>query len=111
MTSVSYPRILMEENLGRPLKPYEDVHRIDGNKTNNSIENLEIVNHEEQQSNYQKDLNRGIHRGHTCSKRCAALYGRQEQIRSNSNAECGLNGEPSPNGNTVPIVDNKSTSA
>ena len=26
MTSVSYPRILMEENLGRPLKPYEDVH-------------------------------------------------------------------------------------
>lgn len=41
MTSVSYPRILMEENLGRPLKPYEDVHHIDGNKTNNSIENLE----------------------------------------------------------------------
>lgn len=140
MTSVSYPRILMEEKLGRPLKPYEDVHHIDGNKTNNSIENLEIVNHGEhqkrhnppkyhdmkvkcdvcgkefvytakQQSNYQKDLNRGIHRGHTCSKRCAALYGRQEQIRSNSNAECGLNGEPSPNGNTVPIVDNKSTSA
>ena len=26
MTSVSYPRILMEEKLGRPLKPYEDVH-------------------------------------------------------------------------------------
>ena len=25
-TSVSYPRILMEENLGRPLKPYEDAH-------------------------------------------------------------------------------------
>ena len=26
MTSVSYPRILMEEKLGRPLKPYEDAH-------------------------------------------------------------------------------------
>lgn len=26
MTSISYPRILMEENLGRPLKPYEDAH-------------------------------------------------------------------------------------
>ena len=25
MTSVSYPRILMEEKLGRPLKPYEEV--------------------------------------------------------------------------------------
>ena len=23
---ISYPRILMEENLGRPLKPYEDAH-------------------------------------------------------------------------------------
>ena len=36
MTSVSYPRILMEEKLGRPLKPYEDVHHIDGNKTKRS---------------------------------------------------------------------------
>lgn len=24
--TVSYPRILMEEKLGRPLEPYEDVH-------------------------------------------------------------------------------------
>ena len=140
MTSVSYPRILMEEKLGRPLEPYEDVHHIDGDKTNNSIENFKIVNHGEhqkrhnppkyhdmlvicdvcgkefvytakQESNYQRDLNRGKHRGQTCSKRCSALYGRREQIRSDSNAECGLNGEPSPNGNTVPIVDNKSTSA
>lgn len=25
----SYPRILMEKNLGRPLKPYEDIHLVD----------------------------------------------------------------------------------
>lgn len=55
ITSKSYPRILMEESLGRPLEPYEDVH-----------------------------------------------YGRQEQLRRDSKAECGLNGESSPNGNAVP---------
>ena len=109
MTSKSYPRILMEESLGRPLEPYEDVHHIDGDKTNNSIDNLEVVIHGEhqrhhnppkyfdkivkcqvcnkefiftakQQSNYQIDLNRNKRRGITCSKRCAALFGRQEQI-------------------------------
>ena len=41
----SYPRILMEEKLGRPLKPYEDVHHIDGNPLNNSLSNLEIKIH------------------------------------------------------------------
>ena len=56
----SYPRILMEQSLGRSLEPYEDVHHI---------------------------------------------YGRQEQISRNAYAECGLNGEPSPNGNTVPNTD------
>ena len=30
ITSKSYPRILMEESLGRPLEPYEDVHHKDG---------------------------------------------------------------------------------
>lgn len=135
MTSKSYPRILMEENLGRPLEPNEDVHHIDGDKTNNSIDNLEIKMHGEhqrehmpvkyfdkkvtcqvcgkefiytakQQSNYQRDLNRHRRRAITCSRKCAYLFGRQEQIRSNSNAECGLNGETSPNGNTVPNTDN-----
>ena len=29
-TSKSYPRVVMEEYLGRPLKDNEDVHHIDG---------------------------------------------------------------------------------
>ena len=129
-TSKSYPRILMEEKLGRPLKPNEDVHHIDEDKTNNSIDNLEIVLHGEHQkmhsqkyfdtiekcqvcgqefvftakqwSGYYTDLKRGKHRGFTCSRHCAYLFGTQEQFRRDSKAECELNGEPSPNGNTVP---------
>lgn len=39
----SYPRILMEEKLGRPLEPYEQVHHKDGNTLNNDLSNLEIL--------------------------------------------------------------------
>lgn len=48
----SYPRILMEEKLGRPLEPYEDVHHKDGNTDNNSIDNLEIRLHGEHQKEH-----------------------------------------------------------
>lgn len=36
-------RWVMERHLGRKLLPYELVHHKDGNKTNNSIDNLELV--------------------------------------------------------------------
>lgn len=42
---ISYPRILMEESLGRPLEPYEDVHHVDEDTDNNNINNLQIINH------------------------------------------------------------------
>jgi len=43
----SYPRLLMEIKLGRPLLKTEDVHHIDENPQNNNIENLEVVDHRE----------------------------------------------------------------
>ncbi|MBO7715542.1 MAG: HNH endonuclease [Methanobrevibacter sp.] len=51
-TSKSYPRILMEKKLGRPLQSYEDVHHIDGNPSNNNISNLEIKIHGEHQKEH-----------------------------------------------------------
>lgn len=41
----SYPRVLMEIILGRPLLQTEDVHHKDGNYKNNNIENLEVIDH------------------------------------------------------------------
>lgn len=130
---VSYPRILMMQKLGRSLEPYEDVHHIDGNPMNNNLNNLEVINHGDhqkfhmphkyydketicdvcgkkfiwssiQQRRYYTDLNRNKNRIISCSKRCSALYGRREQLRRDSKAECELNGEASPNGNTVPNI-------
>lgn len=112
----SYPRILMEEKLGRPLEPYEDVHHKDGNPKNNSISNLELKIHGKHQKehnpkqykpkkhkcdicgkkfiwtvqaqrNHNRWLKRGIEKPILCSKRCIGIYGKQEQIRRNSNAE------------------------
>ena len=37
---ISYPRILMERKLGRPLDPNEQVHHINEDVTDNSDENL-----------------------------------------------------------------------
>jgi len=46
-TVVSYPRLLMELALGRPLLKTEDVHHKDENPLNNDIDNLEIIDHKE----------------------------------------------------------------
>ena len=44
-TSVSYPRFLMEQFLGRSLAENEDVHHKDGNPLNNDLNNLELIEH------------------------------------------------------------------
>ena len=42
-STVSFPRIIMENYLGRKLLQTEDVHHIDGNPSNNDISNLEVI--------------------------------------------------------------------
>lgn len=99
----SYPRILMEQKLGRPLEPNEDVHHIDGDPLNNDLSNLEVVKHGEHQKEHSTkyvdttetcvvcgksftmtgpkwakvvaDIHRGRTRTLTCSKSCAGKVG------------------------------------
>lgn len=104
--NISYPRMLMEEKLGRPLEPNEDVHHIDGNALNNDLENLTIIPHDEHQKMHRKyydkmavceycgkeflwtaikqrkwKQNRSKHI--FCSKRCVGAFGRREQLSRN----------------------------
>lgn len=49
---MSYPKFLMEQALGRPLLPNEDVHHKDENPLNNTLGNLEIRIHGEHQAEH-----------------------------------------------------------
>jgi hypothetical protein len=40
-------RRVVEAHIGRPLLTHEDVHHVDGDKSNNSIENLQVIDHRE----------------------------------------------------------------
>ena len=51
----SYPRYLMETHLGRPLLTSEEVDHIDNDFTNDSLDNLQILNKAE---NCQKEMSR-----------------------------------------------------
>lgn len=54
----SYPRYLMEQKLGRELTSDEHVDHIDGDRTNNDIENFQILSYVE--NNRKSIIERGI---------------------------------------------------
>ena len=113
----SYPRYLMEVELGRPLMNNEDVHHIDGNPLNNDISNLIVIDHSEherlhsrkyydieyhcsycnqtfiwtassQMNFYSNKRRRANMTGPFCSKRCAALGSANEHRDRNVLSEC-----------------------
>lgn len=49
-------RLVMEEHLGRPLESWEQVHHIDGNPSNNSIENLRLYGSNSDHRKYEVGL-------------------------------------------------------
>lgn len=111
--TISYPRYLMEQELGRPLAADEDVHHKDGNYLNNELSNLEIRKHGEHQREHSlkypleiiktcsecgKEFTltptqrmkfvQGRLKRFFCSKRCAGICGRREQLSRNTQSEC-----------------------
>lgn len=105
-TSMSYPKYLIEQHLGRKLHRSEHVHHIDGNPENNDLDNLMVIDcklHEQmhnlkyydkiavcdichrsfiwtakRQQEYYSRLRTHESQGIiTCSKRCAGLLSAQ----------------------------------
>lgn len=107
---MSYPKYLMEQNLGRPLLPNEEIHHKDGNPLNNDLLNLEVRIHGEHQASHSikyhdstavcgwcgKEFlwtakkqrkfygNRRYDSTYSktpfCSRQCSGHYGRQKQL-------------------------------
>lgn len=94
--NISYPKLLMEEKLGRKLLPNEQVHHIDENPLNNNLDNLELTTLGEHQRMHFKIIkyeetciwcgkkfivDKKHHRNHRkgkeycCSRICSGKYG------------------------------------
>lgn len=61
-------RYLMEKHIGRPLTANEDVHHINGDKQDNRLENLQIIDHVEHTILTHKGLKRSEETGRKISE-------------------------------------------
>ncbi len=113
--TMSYPRYVMEDHLGRALTSTEDIHHKDGNTDNNALDNLTVVKHDEhcrshatkylgrliicayceqsvsitgpQERNYLANRRRGK-AGPFCSRHCSGKYGTDIQNNRAPRQEC-----------------------
>lgn len=72
-------RFIMQQHLGRKLSENEHVHHINGDRFDNRLENLQVINHREHASLHASDRRKkGWSRKHACCRRCesdTARYG------------------------------------
>lgn len=73
-------RYMMEIHIGRPLLKNEDVHHINGIKTDNRIENLQLISHSEHSKITNK---RPYKRGYTLKISDAERLNRADRMRKN----------------------------
>lgn len=54
--TISYPKFLLEQHIGRKLESDEVVHHLDGDKTNNDLDNLVVRDREDHSFDHAKKL-------------------------------------------------------
>lgn len=88
---VKMHRLVMERALGRALLPHEDVHHLDGDKQNNSLENLQLLTHAEHSriTNSERVYRRGYKLNLSDAERAA----RADRMRKNRAAIAKATGE------------------
>ena len=128
VTSISYPRHVMDGQLGKTIPATHDVHHKDLDHSNNSKDNLELkekVQHlkdhypftsftmnciwcgkpilfTRQKAKNRRDNEKRGKLGPFCSRICSGKYGKFEQLRRDSKLNAVKFGETSPSGNAEP---------